>query len=741
MELEDHSMDIVQFSAGNRQVQPAPEMTFPSAAPPQEASLGRLFAILWRRRWLILAVVAIVAIPAQIVIFSISPYYDATALLLIDTRKASFRDLQATIAAPDADTATVATQVAIIKSPALAQSVVDRLNLTQNPVFLSRLDAPPSLLLRTERQLGLAPPAGPPMSSVERRLITADLLLGMITVSNDAKSYIISIRARTPDARLSTDIANSFGDVYRNYKLQAKVEAVRRANALLEEQMAPVAQRVKTADQAVEDYRARNGLVVSSALTSPTGDGQGGTTVADQQLTQINTQLIQASNDLAMKRAQLTQIEIALKSGRLDAIPEAVSSTLIATLRAQQSQVASQVASLSERQLANNPSLLSARAAANELQQRINMEISKIAASVRSQVAADIGQVAGLKAELANLQGQVGTESQATITLRQLESEARAARAVYQDYLGRFEQTSSQIALQESDADVVSPAQYPVFRSGPPRVSMLALVVIVAAMLGSMLALLMDRMRTGVRTLDQLETQTGLFGLGFVPSTGKTVRDLYQKLTAPSIYSCSVGQVSSMLQFGPDGYRTRVVLVTSAVPNEGKSFFAISLAANVGREGGRALLIDCDMRRPSVARMLDIANPQYNATGAAVQQSVLPGLDVVCFRPVEQGKHSMISTIQIQALLDDARQHYDMIILDAPPVLTFADASVLSLKADGTIMVVRWCHTPVALITSALKTLSAYGVHVIGGVVTQVKLKDVASADGGRAYIYRNYAV
>jgi succinoglycan biosynthesis transport protein ExoP len=740
MELEHHSMDIVQFSAGNRQVQPAPEMGLPSGAPPQEASIGRLFAILWRRRWLILAVVIVIAVPAQIVIFSMAPYYDATALLLIDTRKASFRDLQATIAAPDADTVTVATQVAIIKSPALAQSVVDRLNLTQNADFLRILDAPPSLLLRAERRIGLAPPAGPPMSAAERRLITSDMLLGMITVTNDAKSYIISIRARTPNAKLSTDIANSFGDVYRNYKLQAKVEAIRRANALLEEQMAPVAQRVKTADQAVEDYRAKNGLVVSSALANGTGDGQGGSTVADQQLSQINTQLIQASNDLAMKRAQLAQIEIALKSGRLDAIPEAVSSTLIATLRAQQAQIATQVASLSELQASNNPSLQSARAAASELQQRISSEISKIASSVRSQVDADMGQVAGLRAELAKLQGQVGTESQATITLRQLESEARAARAVYQDYLGRFEQTSSQIALQESDADVVSPAQFPVFRSGPPRVSMLALVVIVAAMLGCLLALLLDRMRPGVRTLEQLETQTGLFGLGFVPTSSRSVRKLYQKLTSPTIYSCSVGQVSSMLQFGPDGYRTRVVLITSAVPNEGKSFFAISLAANVGREGGRALLIDCDMRRPSVAKMLDIANPQYNATGAAVHQGVMQGLDVVCFRPVDPGKHNAVSMTQIQGLLDDARQHYDMIILDAPPVLTFADASVLSLKADGTIMVVRWCHTPVALVTSALKTLSAYGIHVIGGVVTQVKLKEVASADGGRAYIYRNYA-
>jgi succinoglycan biosynthesis transport protein ExoP len=709
MELEHHSMDIVQFSAGNRQVQPAPEMGLPSGAPPQEASIGRLFAILWRRRWLILAVVIVIAVPAQIVIFSMAPYYDATALLLIDTRKASFRDLQATIAAPDADTVTVATQVAIIKSPALAQSVVDRLNLTQNADFLRILDAPPSLLLRAERRIGLAPPAGPPMSAAERRLITSDMLLGMITVTNDAKSYIISIRARTPNAKLSTDIANSFGDVYRNYKLQAKVEAIRRANALLEEQMAPVAQRVKTADQAVEDYRAKNGLVVSSALANGTGDGQGGSTVADQQLSQINTQLIQASNDLAMKRAQLAQI-------------------------------ATQVASLSERQASNNPSLQSARAAASELQQRISSEISKIASSVRSQVDADMGQVAGLRAELAKLQGQVGTESQATITLRQLESEARAARAVYQDYLGRFEQTSSQIALQESDADVVSPAQFPVFRSGPPRVSMLALVVIVAAMLGCLLALLLDRMRPGVRTLEQLETQTGLFGLGFVPTSSRSVRKLYQKLTSPTIYSCSVGQVSSMLQFGPDGYRTRVVLITSAVPNEGKSFFAISLAANVGREGGRALLIDCDMRRPSVAKMLDIANPQYNATGAAVHQGVMQGLDVVCFRPVDPGKHNAVSMTQIQGLLDDARQHYDMIILDAPPVLTFADASVLSLKADGTIMVVRWCHTPVALVTSALKTLSAYGIHVIGGVVTQVKLKEVASADGGRAYIYRNYA-
>jgi succinoglycan biosynthesis transport protein ExoP len=703
----------------------------------------RLFGILLRRKWLILALIICVSVPATLVIYSIAPFYDASALMMLDTRQSSFRDLQATISTPDADLVAIATQVGIIRSPALAAKVVDKLNLTQEPEFSRLIDAPPTWRQKVTTQalqwIGVPEAPTEHLSSAARRQVTANMLTDKISILNDSKSYIITIRARTGDPKLSADIANAYVSIFIDFKKEQKIGSIQRANTLLDDQIAPLAARVSKADQAVETYRAKNGLLLSH---SP-GDGQGesrGGTVADQQLAQINAQLITVSGDLAQKQANLRQIDAALRSGHLDAIPEVVSSALINSLRAQQSDLSSRAASLSQSQMSNNPTLRSARAAEAEVQQRINAEISKIAVSVRNQVNAAQAQVDGLQTALNRLQGQVGTQSQANVQLRQLESEARAARSIYQDYLNRFQQTLSQSSLQQADADEVSAAEPPLSKSGPPRALYLVLVILVSSVLASLIVLLIDRLRSGVTTMEQLEAQTGLFGLGFVPTAPSNLRRILLA-RRPSIYNESVSVICNLLQFGQERYRARVVLVTSAVPNEGKSLLAVSLAATVGREGRKALLIDCDMRRPSVAKLLGIkANAEQSETAALLRQEVMPGLDVVTFRPVKAGSREVVQPNQIQNLLDEARLRYDMIILDTPPVLPFADTPILSLKADGAIMVVRWRHTPATVVASAVKMLNAYGVRVLGGVVTQVKMKEVASGDSSHAHMYRHYS-
>ncbi len=707
---------------------------------PEQVPPGRAFEILWRRKLQVIATALLLSAGFGAALVVLPSYYDATALLMVDTRQSSFRDLQATMAPAESDIIAIATQVSIVKSPAMAATVVDRLGLTQVPEFARRLDAPPGLLQRAQSAvmdwLHQPQAPSPTLDAGQRRQLTAGLLQQAISVVNDGKSYIISVRARTGNPKLSADIANAYVAAFLDYNQDEKVGAIHRANELLERQLPPLEERVRLADEAVESYQSQHGLI----LNSTSEDGAAGSTVADQQLMQINTQLLAATRDLSQRQASLSQITEAQRTGRLEAAPEVVSSTVIAGLRAQQAQLASQAASLAQTQSEANPVLRSAQAAEVSLQRRIGAEVSRIAASVESQVASSQAQVDQLHAELGRLQSVVGKQSQSSVVLRQLQSKARAERVIYQDYLGRFEASLNTSNLQVSDATAVSSAEAPIGKSGPPRTLYALVAVMAAAGLSAGLALLTERVRGGVRTLSQLEMQTGLYGLGFIPEAPRNLRRAL-RAGRRTAYLESVNLVGDLLRFGRPRHRAQVVLVTSAAPAEGKTVFAASLAASVGASGGNALLIDCDLRRPSVSRLLRLKEgSEADETTAIIRRDEMPGVDVVTFRGRQRDGRDGDLMAQIRTLVGKARERYDLVVLDAPPVLPFPDASKLSLEADGAVVVVRWRHTSPAMVLSAMRTLSAYGVNVLGGVVTQVKQKEVAASDGGHGKFYRHYA-
>jgi succinoglycan biosynthesis transport protein ExoP len=717
------------------------EMLLPG--PPEFVAPSRVFGILRRRKWIVLLVTALLVIPATFVIMGLTPYYDATSAVVITADKPQFANAQLGQVSP-LDSVAVATQVEIIKSPAVAMQVTQALDLAHAPEFVREMDSVP-LSARLENWIGglfVGPqPAPPPLTDEERQQVAAGLLAKRMTVSNDGRSDIITVTARTEDSHLSAAIANSYSDAYLAFNRALKTGAIGKANALLDTRIAPLQAKVHDAEQAVQRFRETHGLILNRPEGAAVG---GGETVASQQLQQINAQLVQAQNDLTQHQASLDQTTRALKTGGYDDIPQVVDSPLIQHLREQEADSGSLAASLSQTNGSRSPNLMKAQAARGALRQRIQAEVAKIVASMSHAVNADRARVEALKTSMANVQQQVVGQSQATVGLQQLESQAQAARDIYKQFLDRFEQTSNQGDLQQPNADLISAAQRPLSPTGPARLRLLLAALVGSAMLGSLVGLIVERFRNGIRTAEQLEAQTGLFALGFLPQVGR--RDERASLEGRlPIYGEAVSLVRSMLQYGAPQYRSHVVLITSALPREGKTFFAVSLAASVGHNNGRALLIDCDLRRPGVARTLNISDREHGRlltdTGSTLtlRQDVRPGLDVLTFAEGSRSAQSIVASDKMRILIDEARANYDLIVLDAPPVLAFANARSLSLAADAAIMVVRWRSTPSHTVLSAAKTLRAYGVRLLGGVITQVRLAEMAASEGSHAYLYRKH--
>lgn len=718
------------------------------ARAPDAVSPFRLFDVLWRRKLLIFIIVICLMAGAAVQIASLVPVFEARALVLIDTRRNALSDLQAIVSGSQSDLLQVQTQVDILRSPALAMQVVRQLDLVREPEFAVALKRRPGGLAGQFAPLlalaGYAQPEPAPLSDDEKLRTAAQILATeKLTVSNDSRSYVIGVQVRAEDPVLAARMANTYAQVYLDFNRELKNNAVMRANAFLEDRLAPLQFKLRNAEREVANYREQNGLIEDRASTAP---GEKRATVLGQQLAQLNTQLILATSARLEKEVSLDQIRAAQAGrGSLYSIPEVVASPLIQRLRTQQAETSARQASLSQTRLAANPAVASLRAEERDLRGRIDDEVAKIIGSITSEVAAARARENSLRENLALLQAQVADQSKSEIRLRELESEAEAARLVYTETLNRSEQNSNQRDGQQPDASLISEATTPLGAAPPTKRQYLVLSFFAACLVGVIAALVRDRLETGFRTAEQVEAETGLSALGFIPRT-RDKRSALMMDERDSPFVEAINTVRGALQMADVAGRPKVVLVTSALPDEGKTFFSVALARSVARAGGRSLLVDCDLRRPGVAATIGMAPQQGlgalvigQPVAELVQRDEATKLDVITAAGARDNVQDIVSSEALRTLVDQAREHYDIIVLDAPPVLAVVDARVLSLMADATVMVVRWRRTPRVLVLQALKQLRAYGAKVAGVVITQANLRSLAASEGSHAYIHRKY--
>lgn len=725
--------------------------------PPELISPFRLFEVLWRRKGTIFVVSLLVLAMAIPLILQIPPRYETRSLVLVDTRKNMLSDLQAIASGAQSDAIEVRTQVDILRSFALAEQVATRIDLIREPEFADAIANKPTgigaLIAAAEAFLGYVRPPAPPMTDSQKIRAATNLLLGdKVSVVNDGRSYVIAIVAKTQDPELSARIANTFARVYLDFNRELKDRAVTRTNAWLDERMAPLQQKLRNAEREVANFREAHGLIGDGA-SGAGGERQG--TVIAQQLAQLNTQMIQATADRVQKEAALDDIKRALAGGGdIFSIPAVVASPVIQRLRAQEAEVGARLASLGLTQSSASPSLMAARAEQKDIHARILQEAQKVTASMQNEASAARIREAALKAGLNTLQAQVAEQGKSEIRLHELQGEADAARSVYVDYLNRAEHTTNERDIQQPDAELISLASVPLSQSPPTTRQYLFVALLAAGLAGVIAGLIRDRLEPGFRTAEQLEIETGLAALGFLPRARR--RKAALAMDGRDIaYVEAMSNVRSVLQCAEVAGHPRVILVTSAVPKEGKTFFALSMARSFALAGGRSLLIDCDLRRPSVATTVGIAaEPGMRSLGETstsgdiaplagidqlIQRDNASQLDIITAADAPGSAPTMVSSDQLRALVDEARSRYDLVVIDSPPVLAFVDARVLSQIADSTVLVVRWRKTPRAMVRSAIKALRTYNGRLAGAVITQVNMSALGASEGSHAYMLRKY--
>jgi polysaccharide biosynthesis transport protein len=724
--------------------------------------LKDILRILRRRKRVIIALVLVVTTVVGIVAHHLTPYYSATSSVMLDSRGSRVLDVDAVMEGLPQDAATLETQAKFIHSRAHAEKVVERLGLAADERFNPLLrgeDGPglSSLVARLLEWVASRLPQDSLIASVLAREeeepaalppsvlhdVAVSTLLADLEVAQDGSAHILQISYTATNPEIAATVANGVAEIYVDELFENRRTATRHATGWLGERLEHLRDQLRQSERAIGAHRAEHGL------------SDGGLALGEQELADLKRQLILTRAERAEKEVTLRTLRSLRQSGEgYESVSEVLQSSLIQSMRQQEGQLAHLEAQLSQEYGERHPQILRVRAERADLARRIDAEVQSILRNLENELAVVQAWEQTIEDSIGTAREAATANDQAEVQLRELEREAEATRALYTAFLNRFKETHEQGDLLEPEAQLISPAEVPHSPSFPRPKLMTAAGFTASLFLGTLLAFLLEYLDSGLRSYQQIERSLGVRGLGFVPRVkGRRGRLHHYLLKCPSsAYTEAVRDLHTVLQGSDPKRASKVVLVTSALPGEGKTTLALSLAAAAARAGRRTLVVDLDFRHPSTHRELSepikVGLDDHLLIGAELEAAIhidelQPRLHILPVHRRVSPPDDLLASPQLRQLLAVLRTTYDCVVLDSSPLLGLADSRMLVPLADMVLLVVQWEKTTVEVARNALRVLREAHADLAGIVLTQVDLKRHAGyryGDVGHYYHkYKHY--
>lgn len=715
---------------------PVQPMTLEVEDAPAPVSLRAIWAAVMRRWRLTAAVSGGLAVLTILVIALQPPRYTATATIMIRPGV----DREVTDLAPETGpspqaatlSAAVDSEVEVLRSHQIARRVVDRLRLTTDSEW-NGLGA-----------RGLTPGETSATSLADER---ARNLERAVKVRRRALSEVVEVEVEASRPARAAEIANAFVQAYLAFSVESQSETSARATAWLDERLRALQADLRQKEAALANFRAASGLYVGT-----------GESLSEQQVRALQDAIVVARTDLAEKTARYEQMrDLVRRGGSADSISSALTSDVIRDLRSQEAVLSRTQADLEGRLQERHPFVVAGREQLADVRAQIQAEMRRIAANAEGELAVARARLNALQASLGAAGGSIAGASEAEVQLAQLTREATAAQTVYDVFLQRYHQMASQGDIAPLQVRLISAAVAPTEPSWP-NWPIALLIALACGAIGAGLVLLAVEMLTDpVASGDELERRVGALTLAAVPFVApKTLRLLPPEARHPagyltdsrlSAYAEAFRNLRTSLRFVGASQPAKVIAITSPNPDEGKTTCALSLARISAMAGQKVMLIDCDSRRCALNAIMSIA-PEAGVWHVLAGQSdwrTVAGIDdvtsahILPSAPGEFASADMLSGEAMDRLLDEMRQHYDLVILDCPPVGAVADTRLLAAQADGVVLVSRWNRTSVREVCAAIRHLAPSGARLLGVVVNGVD-GDVARWAGYGEYEFTPYA-
>ncbi|WP_334164267.1 GumC family protein [Phenylobacterium sp.] len=704
---------------------------------PERMHLRQLFGILLQRAKLGLGVAAAVFIVVLAAFAMQTPSYTAVGSVVIDPKQTNLAQAQQVSGGLPPDTSAVDTQVEILRSRALAEDVVRRLKLYNDPEFNPSM-APGMFGLK---------PAKPPIANPDERVIArvTKTLQDRTWVRRAGLTYVVMVGVSSTSPQKASLLANTYMDQYLKRQLDEKLARVTRANRELGMSLEKMRRDAEVAEANVQRYKNEHGLMSAQ-----------GSTMAEQEVSTLNQQLAIARAETAEKYARLAAAQTQLRNGSGGAdVGAALGSETIREMRKREAELSVKLAQLKTDFTDQYPEVKRTQAQLTDIRGQIQIEINRILSSLRAEAQAAAGRQASLMGSRGAAQGGIAQNNQAMVGLVGLQQKADAAKAIYEAYLNRAKEVAAEGSLQQADGVINSKAATPTAPSSPNMKLGAALAVLAGLIAAGIAVLVAEFWDKHLRSRLDVERELGVPFAGVLPDFRSVKpKGLRGPEAAPAEYLVShpfsgfaeaFRNLRAFLMISAQQDDSKLIAITSAVPREGKSLTSFCLARTLALSGSRVALVDCDLRQRGVTKLIgarDVGLVEVVQDKVPLSEALVHDPKTNLFILPAAGKsvpYDLFSNPETDDVLRELANQFDYVILDAPPILGVADARILAAKADRVLYLVQWNKTPLRAAQSAVDILQECGANVAGALLTKVNVKGQARYGYGDSSDYYGY--
>ena len=682
----------------------------PYAAESSGLDLRFVLATARRRQWWIVAILAVALAAGVLVTMFQTPRYTAQASVQINDQSdrviSDAEQVGQTVNNYDTDRF-LKTQIDVVKSRGLAVRVAQKLKLFGDERFYRAMQVPP-------------PTASEPVV----RDLTVGLLRGNLMVDLPYDSRIATIAFTSSDPQFSALIANTFASEFIQSNLQRRYDSSAYARQFVSDQLGEAKGRLEASERAVNAYARQAGLIrTRDAITiGESGAGNGGAgSVTTASLLQLNA----AANDAQATRiAQEGRWRAVAASAPL-AAKDVLANPAVQTLISQRGTLQAKLQEERTRHLDDFPAVVELKAQLAEIERQLAGVAASVRAGVRADYLAAVEAERALQSQVAALKGDTLAEQDRSVRYNLLAREADTNRSLYDGLLQRFKELNAAAGVATSNVAIIDEAEPPLGPSSPNLSRNLLLALLLGLVLAAALIFATIQFDDAIRIPEDIESKLGLSLLGVIPRSDgdpevalgdpkSPVSEGYNALRGALLHSTTEGL-------------PRVVLVTSAQAGEGKTTTSHAIALSLVRLGKRVLLVDGDLRRPSIHRLAGGKNERGLSTlltssdplESAVVAAAEPGLGMLTSGPLPPSPTELTASNRFRALIDEMADKYDAVVIDSPPILGLADAPAMSALVDGVVLVVESDRARRGALKAALRRLRAMRPVLVGAVLTK----------------------
>lgn len=693
--------------------------------------LGQYWRTIKRAKWSIMAVTFCCLIIGGLIASSSVPIYRASAKILADPQQPNANRNEQYIAS-----ALVflyyETQYEIINSRNIAETVVEKLGLVEkykaakkdnkskpisglSSVIKDIKTEFTALFSKTDNQKKTAP------TDDDIKIMLASGIQSGIEVSGGKQSQIINISYTSSDPQEAADIINALSDAYIQFGLESRLGEVKNTESWLGEQFAALKAKLQDSETKLSTYRSQQGLVDTSQQQR----------IANTQLQSLNNELIRAQTNLSAAEEQYLAIKnIESGSKEFYSLGPVLQNKTASDMVKEEAFLSRKVNELFERYGEKHPKMIAARSELKSAQQNLTEEVKKVVDNIEKNYRLAQFQVTNINKLISKTRADIQSLQTENFSLVSLEREVENNRRIYENFQVSLMETSGKSEYTASNVHIIDRATVPKVPFKPNIKLIIVLAGVFGVFFGVVLAFMREALDNTFKTPDAIEEKLKLPALGITPvvkgKKGKVKPEKQYLDDSRSPFSESINTIRTGLLFSNIDNPPKTILVTSATGSEGKSTMAINLAAAYSNLG-KTLLLEVDLRKPSIANSLNI-KPKFGltdlVTGSVTTESDIyykdnnDQLNVITCGTIARNPLELLSSNKFELILEKLKQEFDYIILDGPPTLPVSDSCILANKVDGVIFVAKAEDTRVKVAKEAVSRLQKLNANIIGAVLT-----------------------